>query len=385
MNSLDPGVHARQDITPRAAGSAVGRPAALLLALALAGCSRTQTAHSAGPAEQPAMPVTVATVVRKTVPVEVRAIGNVIAYSTVSVKSRIAGQLIKVSFKEGQDVQKGELLFTIDPRPLQAVLKQAEANLARDEYQAKNAEADAARFEALFKQGIIARQQFDQYRSNADALRAQIGADQAAVESARVQLTITNIVAPIDGRAGNLLIHEGNMIKDNDAPMVVINQVQPIFVGFAVPQMYLPEIKQRMAVHTLPVRAVPKEAGSPPETGELSFVDNAIDVSTGTIQLKATFGNERRSLWPGQFVDVVLQLSAQPNALLVPSEAVQNGQRGTYVYVVKTDATVESRPVKVGRTVAGSVVIEQGLRDGETVVTDGQLRLAPGAKVRAKS
>ena len=368
-------MHARHDITLTA----------LLLAAFAAGCSRTQTAHSAGPPEQPAMPVTTATVVRKTVPVEVRAIGNVLAYSTVSVKSRIAGQLLKVSFREGQDVHKGDLLFTIDPRPFQTVLKLAEANLARDRYQAGNAAADAARYEALFKQGIIARQQFDQYRTAADALSAQIAADEAAIESARVQLTFTSILAPIDGRAGNLLIHEGNMIKDNDAPMVVINQVQPIFVGFAVPQMYLPEIKQRMAQRTLAVRAIPKEPGSAPETGELSFVDNAIDVSTGTIQLKATFANEQRTLWPGQFLDVVLALAAQPNALLVPSEAVQNGQRGAYVYVVKSDSTVESRTVQMGRTVAGSVVIEKGLAEGETVVTDGQLRLSPGAKVRAKS
>ena len=358
---------------------------AVAATLALTGCSRTQTAQSASPPVQPVLPVTVARVIRKTVPVEVRAIGNVIAYSTVSVKSRIAGELLKVSFREGQDVRKGDLLFTIDDRPLQASLKQAEANLARDQYQARNAETDAARYEALFKQGIIARQQFDQYRSNADALRAQIGADEAAIENAKVQLNYTTIYSPIDGRAGNLLIHEGNMIKDNDAPMVVLNQIQPIFVSFSVPQMYLPEIKQRMSARTLQVRVIPKETGSHEEIGELSFVDNAIDVSTGTIQLKATVRNDRRSLWPGQFVDVVLGLSAQPNALLVPSEAVQNGQRGAYVYVVKGDSTVESRPVQMGRAVAGSVVIEHGLSEGETVVTDGQLRLFPGAKVKAKS
>ena len=375
MDFFDPRMHPRQDITL----------AALVLAAVLAGCSRTQTAHSAGPPAQPVLPVTVATVVQKTVPVEVRAIGNVLAYSTVAVKSRVPGQLLNVSFQEGQDVRKGDLLFTIDPRPLQAVLKQAEANLARDQFQARNAEADAARYEALFKQGIIARQQFDQYRSNADALRAQIAADEAAIENAKVQLTYTAIHSPIDGRAGNLLIHEGNMIKDNDAPMVVINQVQPIFVGFAVPQMYLPEIKRRMAAHTLKVRAIPKEAGGAPETGELSFVDNAIDVNTGTIQLKATFLNQRRSLWPGQFVDVVLALSSQTNALLVPSEAVQNGQRGPYVYVVRADSTVESRAVAVTRTVGSQTVIGSGLRAGETVVTDGQLRLSPGARVRAKS
>jgi membrane fusion protein, multidrug efflux system len=303
----------------------------------------------------------------------------------VAVKSRIAGQLFKVGFQEGQDVRKGDLLFTIDPRPFEGALRQAEANLARDQFQAKNAQADAARYESLFKQGIIARQQFDQYRSSADALKSQAAADEAALTVAQLQLGYTSIYAPIDGRLGNLLVHEGNMIKENDVPMVVINQVQPIFVAFSVPQMYLPDIKRFMAARTLKVRAVPKEAGVAPQLGDLTFVDNAIDVSTGTIQLKATFTNEKRTLWPGQFLDVVLALSSLPNALLVPSEAVQSGQRGTYVYVVKADSTVESRNVIVGRNVEGYAVVESGLTAGETVVTDGQLRLSPGAKVRVKS
>jgi membrane fusion protein, multidrug efflux system len=351
----------------------------------LAACSREQTVHTANPPAQPVAPVTVGKVVRKTVPVEVRAIGNVQAFSTVAVKSRIAGQLFKVGFQEGQDVRKGDLLFTIDPRPFEGALRQAEANLARDQFQAKNAQADAARYESLFKQGIIARQQFDQYRSSADALKSQAAADEAALTVAQLQLGYTSIYAPIDGRLGNLLVHEGNMIKENDVPMVVINQVQPIFVAFSVPQMYLPDIKRFMAARTLKVRAVPKEAGVAPQLGDLTFVDNAIDVSTGTIQLKATFTNEKRTLWPGQFLDVVLALSSLPNALLVPSEAVQSGQRGTYVYVVKADSTVESRNVIVGRNVEGYAVVESGLTAGETVVTDGQLRLSPGAKVRVKS
>lgn len=351
----------------------------------LAACSREQTVHTANPPAQAAAPVTVGKVIRKTVPVEVRAIGNVQAFSTVAVKSRIAGQLFQVGFQEGQDVRKGDLLFTIDPRPYQGALKQAEANLARDQFQAKNAEADAARYESLFKQGIIARQQFDQSRSSADALRAQAAADEAALSGAQLQLGYTTIYSPIDGRLGNLLVHEGNMIKENDVPMVMINQVQPIFVAFSVPQMYLPEIKRFMAAGTLKVRAIPKETGVAPESGDLSFIDNAIDVNTGTIQLKATFTNEKRALWPGQFVDVVLAVSSLSNALLIPSEAVQSGQRGTYVYVVKADSTVESRAVVTGRTVEGLVVVESGLAAGETVVTDGQLRLSPGAKVRVKS
>jgi membrane fusion protein, multidrug efflux system len=351
----------------------------------LAACSREQTVHTANPPAQPVVPVTVGKVVIKTVPVEVRAIGNVLAFSTVAVKSRVAGQLFKVGFQEGQDVRKGDLLFTIDPRPFEGALKQAEANLARDQYQAKNAAADAARYEALFQQGIIARQQYDLYRSSADALRAQTAADEAALSGARLQLGYTTIYSPIDGRAGNLLVHEGNMIKENDVPMVVINQVKPIFVAFSVPQMYLPDVKRFMSAGKLKVRAIPKETGLATESGDLSFVDNAIDVNTGTIQLKATFTNEKRSLWPGQFVDVVLGLSSQPNALLVPSEAVQTGQRGTYVYVVKPDMTVESRPISTGRTVEGYVVVQSGLAAGDTVVTDGQLRLSPGAKVKVKS
>jgi multidrug efflux system membrane fusion protein len=351
----------------------------------LAACSREQTVHTANPPAQPVVPVTVGKVIQKTVPVEVRAIGNVMAFSTVSVRSRVAGELFKVSFEEGQDVRKGDLLFTIDPRPFESALKQAEANLARDEYQAKNAEADAARLEALFKQGIIARQQYDLSRTSAGALRAQTAADEAAIGAAKLQLSYTSIYSPIDGRAGNLLVHQGNMIKENDVPMVVINQVQPIFVAFSVPQMYLPEIKRFMASHTLQVRAIPKETAVAMESGNLSFVDNAIDVNTGTIQLKATFGNRKRTLWPGQFVDVVLNLSSQPNALLVPSEAVQTGQRGTYVYLVKPDMTVESRPVSIGRSVEGFTVVQSGLAPGDTVVTDGQLRLSPGAKVKVKS
>jgi multidrug efflux system membrane fusion protein len=348
----------------------------------LAACSREQTVHTANPPPQPVVPVVVGKVVQKTVPVEVRAIGNVMAFSTVAIKARVAGQLFKVSFQEGHDVRKGDPLFTIDPRPFEGALKRAEADLARDQYQAKNAEADASRYESLFKQGIIARQQYDLQRTQADALRAQTAADETAVNNARLMLSYATIYSPIDGRAGNLLVHEGNMIKENDIPLVVINQLQPIFVAFSVPQMYLPDVKRFMAAGNLKVRAVPKETGVATVSGDLSFVDNAIDVNTGTIQLKATFSNEKRTLWPGQFVDVVLGLSSQPGALLVPSEAVQTGQRGTYVYVVKSDMTVESRTISV---VEGYVVVQGGLAVGDTVVTDGQLRLAPGAKVRVKS
>ena len=350
--------------------------------LLLAACSGEKTVHTAPPTQQ-AVPVAVGTVVRKTVPVEVRAIGNVQPYSTVSVKSRVAGQIIKVGFQEGQEVHKGDLLFRIDPRPYEVALKQGEANQARDEAQAHNAEADAARYEALFKQGIIARQQYEQVRTNAEALRSQVAADEAAIEITRVQLNYTSIRSPIDGRTGNLLVHEGNLVKENDAILVVIHQIQPIYVAFSIPQQFLPEVKRFMAQRTLRARAIPKEGGAA-ATGDLTFVDNSIDVATGTIQLKATFANQSRSLWPGEFVDVVLDLSAQANALLVPSEAVQTGQQGNYVFVVKADNTAEVRPVMVGRSIEGQTVITSGVAAGETVVSDGQLRLTPGAKVKAR-
>ncbi len=331
------------------------------------------------------VPVVVAKVVRKTAPVELRAIGNVEAYSTVSVKSQVEGQLESAHFREGQDVKKGDLLFTIDRRPFEAALKQAEATLARDVVQATQARADAERHRKLFEQGILSKEQFDQSQANSDALEAAVRADQAAAERARIQLGYCTLRSPLDGRTGSLIVHEGNVVKANDASLVVINQITPIYVDFSVPEKFLSEIKRHMATHPLPVTAAIPGQESDLLEGTLSFVDNSVDAATGTIRLKGTFGNPQRRLWPGQFVNVKLELAGQPDAILVPSQAVQTGQQGQFVFVIKPDSTAEVRPVVVDRALEGETVIEKGLRPGEEVVTDGQLRLFPGVRVEIKN
>ena len=366
----------------------------LLLAL-LAACNAGRPIEPRA-AIKDAVPVTIGTVERRTLPVELRVIGNVQAYSTVSIKSQISGQITKVHFEQGQDVKQGDLLFTIDPRPFDASLKQAEANLrqaeanlAKDMAELKNGEAEAARYQQMFQSGIVAAEQYDRMRTNAETRRAAIQADQsaidslrAAVENVRLQLEYTAIRAPMDGRTGNLIVNNGNLVKANENPaLVVINQIRPIYVSFAVPAQRLDEIKRRMAAGKLKVEAVPKDGGAA-STGELTFIDNAIDVTTASIQLKGTFANENGSLWPGEFVDVALTLATQPNAIVVPSQAIQNSQQGQYVFVVKEDLTVEARPVTVSRTLEQQTVVEKGVQAGERVVTDGQLRLAPGTKVR---
>jgi multidrug efflux system membrane fusion protein len=388
-----------------------------------------------------AWPVEVTAAVQKIVPVQLRAIGNVQAYSTVSVKSRIAGQLMRVYFKEGQDVKTGELLFTIDPRPFEAALEQAEANLERDVAQVKQAEADLAknialvreaesnlekdtaqarnaevearRYEFLIEKKVVAKQQYDQFRTNAEALDASVRADKAALESAkaavrasqaavetseatvradraivenaRIQLGYCSIRSPMDGRTGSLIVQEGNMIKENDVAMVVINQITPVYVAFSVPEQHLAEIKKYMAGGKLKVEAVIPNDDARPENGIISFVDNSIDTATGTIRLKGTFPNREKHLWPGQFARVVLTLTEEPNAVVVPSQAIQTGQEGQYVFVVKPDLTVESRLVVLGPILNNETVIQKGLNPGESVVTDGQLHLYPGAKVEIKT
>ncbi len=333
-----------------------------------------------------AVPVIVATVIQKTVPVELRTIGTVEAYSTVSVKAQVSGELTGVHFREGQDVKKGDLLFTIDPRSYDADLKQAEANLARDMAQAEDAELQARRGEKLMQDGIIAKEQYDRVRANADALQAAVRADKAAVENARLRLSYCSIDSPLDGRTGSLVVHQGNLVKANEAPaLVVINQIQPVYVNFSPPEQYLSEIKKYMAAGKLKVEAIVSENEQHPEQGIVTFMDNAVDRGTGTIRLKGTFANRGKRLWPGQFVNVVLTLATQPHAIVIPSQAIQTGQSGQYVFVVKTDLTAEPRPVTVGRTVGSETVIEKGLQAGEKVVTDGQLRLVPGAKVEVKS
>jgi len=350
--------------------------------LFLTACSGTKAAGPAAPGT-PVVPVLAATVEEKDVPVQVQAIGSVESYSTVAVKTQITGELTGVFFREGQEVKKGELIFTLDKRPFEAVLKQAQSTLAKDQAQAEMARVQARRYAVLMKDGVVAKEQYDQMQSSADALDAAVEADKAAVENARVQLIYCSIDSPINGRVGSLLIHQGNMIKANDVPLVNINQIQPIRVAFTVPEQYLAEIKRFAANGKLPVQvSIPND--SKPATGKLSFIDNTVDPTTGTIKLKGEFANTDRRLWPGQFVDVVLTLHTQPNAIVVPSQAVNTGQQGQYVFVIKPDMTVETRPVAVNRTTKGQSVIDKGLGPGERVVTDGQLRLVPGSRVQIK-
>jgi membrane fusion protein, multidrug efflux system len=333
----------------------------------------------------PLVPVMVGKVSQKTVPVEVRVIGNGEAYSTVQVKSQVDGQVERVYFQEGQDVKKGDLLFTIDRRPFEATLQQTQANVAKDAAQEKNAEAQAERNEQLFKEGIISKDQYDQFRTNADALKAAVRADQAAVENAKIQLGYCSVFSPIDGRTGTLMVHPGNVVKANDAALVVVNQISPLYVDFSAPEQYLAEIRRFMAAGRLKVQASVSNDPLHPEDGFVSFVNNTVDTTTGTILLKGTFANPEKRLWPGQFVNVVLTLTSMPNAVVAPSQAVQTGQQGQYAFVVKDDHTVDLRPVVSGLTVGGETVIEKGLQPGETVVTDGQLMLFPGARVEIKS
>lgn len=382
---------------------------ALAFALLLAGCNSPK-AQTAGP--PPPVPVSIATATQETVPVEVRAIGTVEPSATVQVKSQITGELLRVHFVEGGNVNKGDLLLEIDPRPYQealqqaeaafekdtAQLQQAEANLARDRAQAKNAQADAARYEALAKQGVVSRTQSEQFGATADALTESVRADQAAIESARASLKsdraaidrakldlgYCQIRSPVSGRAGNLLVHAGNLVKANgDNALVVINQITPIFVSFGVPEERLPAIRQSSAARKLPVQVSLQNDPGKTARGILTVIDNTVDPNTGTIRLKATFPNQDRLLWPGTFVNVVLTLGTRGNSIVVPAEAVQAGQKGQFVYIVKPDQTVESRNITVGPAIGRKVVIQSGIAQGEIVVTDGQLRLFPGARIQA--
>ncbi len=383
--------------------------------LALAGAATLLTgcgAGSPGPRmgrDPDVVPVAVSYVQQKDVPVEIQVIGNVQASSNVAVKAQVAGQILSVAFESGAYVKKGDLLFEIDRRPLEAQLREAEGNVAkskaqmgqaqatlqRDMAQAKYAKEQAGRYASLFKEGIVSKDQADQYASNADATGQAVNADLASIESAkadleaqtataeniRVQLGYTKIYSPIDGRTGDILMHAGNVVAVNGTDLTTINQVQPIDVAFSVPEARLDEVKRYMAAGRLVVTAVPQDVTAQPESGVLSFIDNTVDVTTGTIKLKGTFPNTDHRLWPGQFVRVTLLLTTQPHALVVPNQAVQTGQDGSFVFVVKPDQSVESRTVRTGARVGQELVIESGLRAGETVVTEGQLRLVPGTKV----
>jgi multidrug efflux system membrane fusion protein len=408
----------------------------------LAGCSG-QPGGQAQAARTEVVPVTVAQAVQQAVPVQLRANGAGQAYSSVTVMSQVDGQISRVHFTEGQDVKRGDLLFTLDQRPFEATLHQAEANLARDMAQLQQAEAALAQSRAAEKQaeanlgrdlaqlenakaqdrryteligdGAISKEQYDQVHTAALAAQATIQADRAAVtnaqaairaaqatvqnfkaaiqadqsvvENARIQLGYTEIRSPMEGRTGSLLVHAGGTVKARDqaSSLVVINQIHPISVAFSVPEQYLADIRKYRAAGTIRVEAlIPGQEGRP-VPGELTFVNNTVDPSTGTIQLKATFGNPDSRLWPGQFLNVLLTLTTQPNAVVVPSRAIQTGQQGAYVFVVKPGQTVEAHPIVPGRTLNDDTVVERGLVPGELVVTEGQIRLVPGARVEIRS
>ncbi len=421
--------------------------ATLLLAVAaiLSGCSGgpSERANAETSPQGPAIPVSVSPVVTKPVPVQIRANGSVLAIATVTVMSQVDGQIFRIHFTEGQDVKQGDLLFTLDQRPLEAALgqaeanlardtaqreqaeaaqaqsvaaeKQAEANLARDAAQLENANVQARRYKELIDDGAVSKEQYDQVRTTAvameatiqadeaavtnakaairsaqataETIRAAIKADQAVVENARVQLGYTVIRSPFDGRTGNLLVHVGSAVKarDKDSPLVVINQIHPIYVSFSVPEQSLADIRKYRAAGSIRVDALIPGQEAAPVRGELAFVNNTVDPTTGTIQLKAAFGNSDNRLWPGQFLNVLLTLTTEPNAAVVPSQAIQTGQQGPYVFVVKPDLTVEIRSIAPGLALDGETIVQKGLAAGEQVVTEGQIRLVPGARVEVKS
>jgi len=328
------------------------------------------------------VPVVTAPGVVKPMTVKVRAVGNVEASSTVDVRSQVSGELLTVNFTEGQDVKEGQLLFTIDPKPFETALKQAEAAYARDNANAKNIEAQRARAENLMKAGLVARADYDALASQAAAIQASLASDSASIDSAKIQLQHAKITAPVSGRTGALLVHPGSLVRNTDpAALVVINQIAPAYVSFAVPARLLPRLRGN---RRLPVEASPAGVVDQKSTGTVTFIDNAVDQNTDTIRVKATFVNTDRRLWPGAFVEVTLLLAIDSEAVVVPSAAVQASQQGQFVFVVKDDQTVEARPVKVAWVEEGDTVVSDGLKGGETVVTDGQLRLTPGTKVSAK-
>jgi multidrug efflux system membrane fusion protein len=319
-------------------------------------------------------------------PLDLQVIGTVEASSTVDIRSQITGQLLSVGFKEGDDVREGQVLFEIDRRPLEATLQQAKATLARDEAQAQNATVQAQRTTELAERGIATREQVGTANAAAEALQATLGADRAAVESAQLQLQYATIPSPITGRTGALMVHAGNLVRANDTtPLVVINQISPINVSFAVPEAQLPTVKRYLAENAVHVAVQTPAEADPRAEGKITFIDNAVDPTTGTIKVKGSFVNRDHRLWPGQFVNVVMTLATDPSALVVPTAAVQQGPDGNYVYVVKSDHTAELRTVKVGRPAGNETIIAEGVRNGETVVTDGHLRLVPGARVSVKA
>jgi multidrug efflux system membrane fusion protein len=349
--------------------------------LFLSGCGNKEQLAGAS-RDRPAAPVVVAGVELRNIPVQIKAIGNVEAYQTVQIRSQVSGQIQKIFFKEGEDVRQGQLLFQLDKRPFQADLDKAVGQLKRDQAQEEHSRVQSERYSDLEKDGIVSHEQADQMRMQAKADASAVDADKAAVEAARVQLQYTDIVAPINARAGNLMINLGNLVKANDTPYLVqLNQVTPIYVTFSVPEANLERVRRRFSSGQLKVLAYPKGQTDNPAEGRLTFIDNGVDTTTGMFKLKGTYQNKDRRLWPGQYVDVGLELSMQKNAVVVPTRAIQSGQQGEYVYVVRTDSTAESRTVRTEGAYQNLTLISEGLRVGEQVIVNGQLRVAPNAKV----
>lgn len=349
-------------------------------------CSNpSQETGGAKSGQERAILVTVADVMIKEMPVEIRTFGNVKAQKSVQIKAEVDGILSRVHFQKGQNIRQGDLLFSIDPRSYNSALDQAKANLVRDRALEENAVLNAKRSKQLLEQDFISRSDKDKAQSDARALSAMVKADEAAITNAKLQVERCSIRSPINGRVGDLLVHEGSLIKANDVPMVTINQIHPIEVFFSIPQADLPAVRNQMGPKKLKVRVSLPQVNSLPEEGELFFVDNAIEKGTGTVQLAGLLSNDRELLWPGQYVNVTLVLSTLKDALLVPSVAVQTGQEGKFVFVAKPDDTVEVRPVSIRLNAGAETVIGKGLRPGERVVTDGQLGLVPGAKIEIKN
>ena len=331
----------------------------------------------------PAVPVTVASVSKETVPVRLRAIGNVEAYATVALKARVDGQIVQVNFKEGAPVRKGDILFRIDPRPYEAALRQAEANALRDAAARDQARSQERRYQELLQKNFVSKEAYAQIRTNAETAAAVAKASQAALENARLNVEYCTIRSPLDGFVGKVLLQAGNLVKANDVnPLVVINQVRPIYVNFAVPEQNLGEVRARMAQGNVAVEALPLDAAQAHPQGALMFVDNAVDPTTGTIRLRAQFDNADGALWPGQFVNLSVRLYDESDALVIPSQAVQTGADGQYVYVIGDDLTAEVRRIEVKRTDGERTIVAKGLAAGERVVTRGQLRLGPKVRVQ---
>jgi len=363
------------------AGALVVAVAAGGLAFYFASDSRANARKAAkGP---PAVPVSVASVVQQSVPVRLRAIGNVEAYSTVALKARVDGQIVEVNFKEGAPVRKGEILFRIDPRPYEAALRQAEANALRDTAARDQARSQDRRYQELLEKNFVSKEAYAQIHTNAETAEAVAKASRAGLENARLNLEYCTIRSPLDGFVGKVLLQAGNLVKANDvSPLVVINQVRPIYVNFAVPEQDLPEVRKRMAESPLEVEVLPADTAPTRPKGRLIFVDNAVDPSTGTIRMRAQFDNADATLWPGQFVNVSVRLYEQADAIIIPSQAVQTGPDGQYVYIVGNDLVAQMRQVTVQRTDGEQSVIAKGLAKGERVVTRGQLRLGPKTRVQ---